>query len=151
MTLRRIQSPKYRSKLREGLTKNSPEEIQGGFFSSKYILYTVTTKSLKFEVQRRFSDFLWLRNKLIQHYPSYYVPPMAKKQSSGTFKEEFIVERMRELEEFLNSVLDHQELRASECVLIFLKIRDKDEFAHLKGKLDKTVTKVQVLYLHALG
>lgn len=42
-------------------------------FSKKYAVYKVMTHPLKYEVKRRFNDFMWLRNMLVRDYPTCIV------------------------------------------------------------------------------
>jgi len=52
--------------------------IKGGFFSSSYVLYSILTKPLGYEVERRYSDFSWLRDILTREYPGIYVCPVSE-------------------------------------------------------------------------
>ena len=49
----------------------------------KYILYTVrgTDKKGKFEVLRRYSDFVALRDILVKRWPGCYIPPLPPKKA----------------------------------------------------------------------
>lgn len=42
-------------------------------FSKKYAVYKVITNPFKYEVKRRFSDFMWLRGILAREFPTHYV------------------------------------------------------------------------------
>ena len=68
----------------------SPEVINKGLFSKKYAVYKVTTAPFKYEVKRRFSDFMWLRTMLVREYSTIYVSdpkprflPWPTKQPNG--------------------------------------------------------------------
>ena len=39
-----------------------PWVIEGGFFSSSYVTYSINTIPFNFNVRKRYSDFEWLRN-----------------------------------------------------------------------------------------
>jgi len=81
-------------------------------------------------VRRRFNDFLWIREKLIQCYPSNLIPvsgiallndvrvfylsilqPLPEKHSLigqlDRYSKEFILHRMAMLHRFMNRVADH--------------------------------------------
>lgn len=47
--------------------------VKGGLFSSSYVSFTIVVKPLGYTVERRFNDFLWLRNILSREYPGIYV------------------------------------------------------------------------------
>jgi hypothetical protein len=61
------------------LTKNikvmitNSKLVKGGLFSSSYVSYTIVVKPLGYCVERRFNDFLWLRNILSREYAGIYV------------------------------------------------------------------------------
>jgi len=54
----------------------------------KYILYTVKgeDKNGIFEILRRYSDFVFLRNSLYQRFPGVYIPAMPPKKATGNLK-----------------------------------------------------------------
>ena len=60
-------------KISEYFTFTSPETINKGLFSKKYVVYKLNTAPFKYEVKRRFSDFMWLRSILIREYPTNFV------------------------------------------------------------------------------
>jgi hypothetical protein len=41
---------------------------------------------MKWEVGRRYSDFIWLRNYLLKAYPSQIVPPIPQKKAAKRTK-----------------------------------------------------------------
>lgn len=45
----------------------------GGLFSKSHINYVISTTPYGWEVQRRFSEFTWLRKILLKLYPQYIV------------------------------------------------------------------------------
>ena len=51
----------------------SPRTVNKGMFSKKYTAYKLITSPFGFEVDRRFSDFWWLRSILQRDYPGVYV------------------------------------------------------------------------------
>ena len=56
----------------------NPRSIEGGFFTNNYILYDLETTidiNTKWLVQRRYSDFIWLRESLCKFYPREFIPP----------------------------------------------------------------------------
>jgi len=66
-----------------------PAIIKNGMFSSNYVTYRVTTKPYDWVVERRYSDFAWLRDALYQEYPLTCIPPMAEKRVHGQFEPSF--------------------------------------------------------------
>lgn len=59
---------------------SDPETVSGGLFSQKFTVFAVATSPLGWNVKRRYSDFLWLRQQLMAMYPGYYIPPLPEKK-----------------------------------------------------------------------
>lgn len=112
---------------------------------SNYILYKVQTLPFKFDVERRFSDFYWLRNILIREYPGYFIPPMAKKTGKRSFEQFFINKRMGELQQFIESICENKELRSSLHFISFLKCKSRTQFEKIKKELLKQTSKISDL------
>eukprot|EP01114_Cavostelium_apophysatum_P017147 TRINITY_DN5024_c0_g1_i1.p1 TRINITY_DN5024_c0_g1~~TRINITY_DN5024_c0_g1_i1.p1 ORF type:complete len:424 (+),score=125.78 TRINITY_DN5024_c0_g1_i1:1769-3040(+) len=91
----------------------APEKVGEGIMNAhiEYKIQVKTTlpqyKSNEFAVVRRFKDFLWLREYLLENHKGYLVPPLPEKQIINRFNAEFIEFRRRELERFLNRIIAH--------------------------------------------
>jgi len=103
-----------------------------------YMTYKVNTTTDRAEFQntnptviRRYSDFTWLHQQLVDDFPGAIIPPLPKKNLADRFRDEFIRARMRTLEEFLNRVAAHAELGVSKCFLMFLQT-ESAEFTKIK-------------------
>ncbi|XP_063982456.1 sorting nexin-7-like [Diachasmimorpha longicaudata] len=83
-----------------------------------YITFRITTRTTRPEfeeseyvVRRRYNDFIWLRQKLVETYPSHIIPPMPGKHSLlaqlDRYSKEFIIARMKLLHVFLNRIVNH--------------------------------------------
>eukprot|EP00934_Nitzschia_sp_Nitz4_P008621 Nitzschia sp. Nitz4//scaffold54_size114964//78474//80204//NITZ4_003859-RA/size114964-augustus-gene-0.8-mRNA-1//1//CDS//3329554375//8611//frame0 len=75
-------------------------------------------------VLRRYSDFLWLHDKLHVERAGAIVPPLPEKQPVGRFSPAFVEARRRELERFLRRVAIHPELQGCTCLDTFLRADD---------------------------
>jgi sorting nexin-1/2 len=75
-------------------------------------------------VLRRYSDFLWLYDRLQEERPGAIVPPIPEKQPVGRFSPAFVEARRRELERFIRRVAIHPELQDSACLDTFLRADD---------------------------
>lgn len=75
-------------------------------------------------VLRRYSDFLWLHERLQEERAGAIVPPIPEKQPVGRFSPAFVEARRRELERFLRRVAVHPELQDSACLDTFLRADD---------------------------
>ncbi|KAK4396549.1 Sorting nexin 1 [Sesamum angolense] len=95
-----------------------------------YISYKVTTKTNFPEydgpekiVIRRYSDFVWLRDRLFEKYKGVFIPPLPEKNTVEKFRfgAEFIEMRRQALDVFVNRIALHQELQQSEDLRTFLQ------------------------------
>ena len=58
----------------------NPKEINGGLFSSNYILYSVETQPMGWVVQRRDTDFDLLKKLLLKYYPFHKIDTLHNKK-----------------------------------------------------------------------
>lgn len=75
-------------------------------------------------VSRRYSDFLWLYDRLHADRPGSVVPTLPEKQPVGRFSPTFVEERRFHLERFLRRVAVHPELQDCSCFDTFLTAQD---------------------------
>lgn len=124
------QSP--RSPLSQGpyLTVSVTDPAKMGNGVQAYISYKVITKTNLPEydgpekiVIRRYSDFVWLRERLFEKYKGIFIPPLPEKSTVEKFRfsAEFIELRRQALDVFVNRIASHHELRQSEDLRIFLQ------------------------------
>ena len=121
------------------VTVNEPVVHQENGKNS-YTSYKITTsttfpeyKQKEFSVRRRYKDFVWLRNLLkeklnekgkrltLANLPGNTVSSFL---GPGRFDPEFIEERRKGLEEFLNSVVNHPFSRFEKALQDFLQDQD---------------------------
>ena len=118
----------------------NPIPIDNGYFFSSYILYEINTviqnfnnenNNKIFKVQRRYSDFIWLRKSLSQHFPRFFIPPIpGKKIGSRRFELDFVEKRMKKLNKFLNKLIENEYFKSSESLLSFLTVQDRTQFEY---------------------
>eukprot|EP00937_MAST-01D_sp_MAST-1D-sp2_P005493 g5493.t1 len=92
-----------------------------------YITYNIRVKPVDaadFVVVRRYSDFVWLHQHLAAEFPGVVVPPLPEKLLVGRFSAEFVENRRRALERFLNRTAAHADLHCSEHFKVFLEADD---------------------------
>ena len=107
----------------------NPKEINTSLISSAYTTYEVYTKEMNWLVNRRYSDFDWLRNTLKKLFPRHYIPPIpGKKMGSRRFEKDFIEKRMKFLQKFIDEIVNVETFKASEALIFFLKATDRDQF-----------------------
>lgn len=124
------QSPKSPSSQALYLSVSVTDPAKMGNGVQAYISYKVITKTNFPEYQgeekiviRRYSDFVWLRDRLFERYKGIFIPPLPEKSTVEKFRfsAEFIEMRRQALDVFLNRVASHHELQQSEDLRIFLQ------------------------------
>ncbi|KAF8397932.1 hypothetical protein HHK36_016858 [Tetracentron sinense] len=95
-----------------------------------YISYRVITKTNFPEYQgpekiviRRYSDFVWLCDRIFEKYKGVFIPPLPEKSTVEKFRfsAEFIEMRRQALDIFVNRIASHSELQQSEDLRTFLQ------------------------------
>lgn len=108
---------------------------QNAFIS--YLIQTETNnpvfQKLKFNVRRRFSDFYFLYQVLLNDYPACAIPPLPDKQrleylKGDRFSLEFTAKRASSLNRFLNRISLHPVLKRSKIYQIFLESHDWNSY-----------------------
>ncbi|XP_007541187.1 sorting nexin-7 isoform X2 [Poecilia formosa] len=96
-----------------------------------FITYRVVTRttcsefdSSEYEVRRRYQDFLWLKSRLEENYPTLIIHPLPEKfvmkSMVERFNDDFIETRRKALHRFLNRIADHPILSCSHHFKVFL-------------------------------
>lgn len=67
---------KLNEKVRVNIKVSDAQVKKGGFFSSDYILYKITTEPLGWSVHRRDNEFYTLRTQLRNQFPHILCPPL---------------------------------------------------------------------------
>ena len=118
------------------IIRNPKVQSSTNFFTSGYILYEVYTEETNWNVQRRYSDFDWLRNTLIKYFPFKLIAPIpGKKIGNRRFNVDFIEKRMNFLQKFIDSIIKDEYFKASEIVISFLSIIDRIQFENKMKEL----------------
>ena len=104
----------------------NPRTVETGFFESNFVLYDIATEQFKWLVNRRYSDFHWLRDCLISLFPAESVPQLPKKKlGSRRFQQDFIVKRQKRLQVFLDKVRQRENFKSCEPLVTFLSCPDR--------------------------
>nr|XP_026691239.1 sorting nexin-7-like isoform X1 [Ciona intestinalis] len=96
-----------------------------------YITYKITTKTTRsifdnseYSVQRRYQDFVWLRNKLEEKHETHLIPPLPSKfimkGMLDRFNRQFTQTRCRALHNFLDRISRHSVISFDENLQVFL-------------------------------
>ena len=120
------------------ITIQNPKAIETSIFQSNYIIYEIITDVTQWLVSRRYSDFDWLRQTLKKIHPGLYLPPLPQKKiGSRRFEADFIAKRMKYLNKFLNDIVENEIFKASEVLISFLSISDREQFEFKKKSFDR--------------
>ena len=119
------------------ITIQNPKAIETSIFQSNYIIYEIITDVTQWQVTRRYSDFDWLRQTLKKIHPGLYVPPLPQKRiGSRRFENDFVAKRMKYLNKFLNDLVQSEIFKASEVLISFLSVGDREQFEFKKKSFD---------------
>ena len=69
----------------EVVVSNPKQITNNSFFSKNYVLYDISTPKLNWVVNRRYSDFIWLRDCLKYLFPGDILPILPKKKIGKRF------------------------------------------------------------------
>ncbi|KAF3502185.1 hypothetical protein F2Q69_00045460 [Brassica cretica] len=131
-----MQSPRSPSS-QPYLSASVTDPVKLGNGVQAYISYRVITKTNLPEYQgpekiviRRYSDFVWLRDRLFDKYKGVFVPPLPEKSAVEKFRfsAEFIEMRRAALDIFVNRIASHPELQQSEDLRTFLQADEEFTF-----------------------
>jgi len=105
-----------------------PEKVGDGL--QAYVTYKVHTKAENSDkpiiAVRRYSDFLWLHDRLGEEFIEIIIPPVPEKTIINHTSSDLVDYRRRELEKFLKRVLRHQTLNKSQYLKYFLTANESD-------------------------
>lgn len=97
-------------------------------------------------VLRRYSDFLWLYERLHMERAGAIIPPIPEKQPVGRFSPAFVEDRRIHLERFLRRVAVHPELQDAKCLDTFLRADDVTFAAQKASKGEVILASSTVMY-----
>lgn len=117
-----IASPKTESKLK-GL--------------KTFTAYQMTPSHTNIVVSRRYKQFDWLHERLVDKFSLIPIPPLPAKQQSGRFEEQFIEHRRAQLQEFTNYMCNHPILSNCEVWQHFITCTDEKRWKAGKRKAEK--------------
>ena len=126
---------------------SNPRQINNSsIFSQNYVLYDVSTPQLNWLVNRRYSDFIWLRDCLHSLFPCDILPLLPKKKlGNRRFELDFLNKRTEGLQKFLNEIVNNEKYKATEVLSIFLSYIDRTMFEQkMKTVTPKLLTRQNV-------
>lgn len=117
-----IASPKTESKLK-GL--------------KTFTAYQLTPSHTNIVVSRRYKQFDWLHERLVEKFSLIPIPPLPAKQQTGRFEEQFIEHRRAQLQEFTNYMCNHPILSNCEVWKHFITCTDEKRWKAGKRKAER--------------
>ena len=107
----------------------NPRTIETKFYEKNYTVYDIVTAQMKWNVIRRYSDFVWLRECLTEMFPTEIVPQLPKKKiGSRRFDGDFVAKRMKKLQKFLNEIIVNEDFKSSDVLKAFLSTPERSFF-----------------------
>jgi hypothetical protein len=123
--------------------------------SESYILYNIKLSSkqkndknnkndnssieiVDFNVERKYVDFLHIREILSKYFPYNYIPSLPEKNEEYLLKEENQSKIISYLQLFLNAIISKEELKAYEGIFSFLTIKDYNEYKNKLKEITST-------------
>ena len=108
---------------------SNPRQINNSLFSTNYVLYDISTPQFNWLVNRRYSDFIWLKDCLKNLFPGDVLPILPKKKiGNRRFEENFLNKRTQGLQKFLNDIVNNEKYKATEVLNIFLSCAERNLF-----------------------
>ena len=108
---------------------SNPRQINNSLFSTNYVLYDISTPQFNWLVNRRYSDFIWLKECLKNLFPGDVFPLLPKKKiGNRRFEQDFLNKRTEGLQKFLNEIINNEKYKATEVLNIFLSCVDRNVF-----------------------
>ncbi|KAK3101901.1 hypothetical protein FSP39_007184, partial [Pinctada imbricata] len=117
-----IKTPKKESKLK-GL--------------KSFMTYQLTPSFSNIQVSRRYKHFDWLHERLEEKYTCIPVPPLPDKAIAGRYEDDFVSERMRYLQLWMDRMVRHPVISQSEVLNHFLTCTDDKKWKAGKRKAEK--------------
>ena len=116
-----------------------PKKLETKLFSGKSVNYSVVTYPFNYIVERKYSDFNWLRETLFNLCNNILIPKMSYKGKVTKDKHDdnFIKKRMRFLERFINYIIKDETIKTSQILYDFLTIKNYEEFINKKKQYEK--------------
>ena len=108
---------------------SNPRKINDSLLKNSYVIYDITTPKLNWFVNRRYSDFIWLREILMSLFPTILIPQLPKKKiGNRRFEDDFVQKRIKGLQNFLDEILKNEILKTSEPLITFLSFGERGFF-----------------------
>ena len=121
-------------KINVSINKCSLVKSNNLILNSSYIIYDIITSNrekdpkdkINYKVQRKYTDFIQLREILSKFFPYNYIPSLPEKTPEYLLKEENGTKLIPYLNIFINAIISQEEFKAFEATFLFLTLSDYD-------------------------
>ena len=111
--------------------------LKGFFIKSIYYSFLLENiPNKKNKIQRRYTDFEWLRKTLYRLFPGNYIPPLPKK-SLNINKPEKVDKYQKYVQYFVDGLMEDKLLKNSSIIYLFFTTEQERELISLMDKYDK--------------
>ncbi|ESO94334.1 hypothetical protein LOTGIDRAFT_215869 [Lottia gigantea] len=118
-------------------TVSSPKKESKMKGLKSFITYHLTPSFSNIQVSRRYKHFDWLHERLVEKFICIPIPALPDKQISGRYEEDFIQERMRMLQQWIDRMVRHPVIAHSDVMLHFLTCTNDKKWKEGKRKAEK--------------
>ncbi|XP_074660290.1 sorting nexin-18-like [Tubulanus polymorphus] len=115
----------------------SPKKESKFHGMKSFIAYQLTPSFSNIQVSRRYKHFDWLYKVMIEKFPCVSIPPLPDKQVSGRYEEDFISERMKFLQYWINRMSRHPVVSQCDVLMHFLSCTDEKRWKGGKRRAEK--------------
>jgi sorting nexin-9/18/33 len=102
-----------------------------------FMSYQLTPSFSNIQVSRRYKHFDWLHERLELKFPCIPIPPLPDKAVTGRYEEDFVQERMRQLQSWINRMVRHPVMSRSDVFHHFLTCTDEKKWKVGKRRAEK--------------
>ena len=104
--------------------------------NNSYMIYEIITSNrqkdskdkIYYKVQRKYIDFIQLREILSKFFPYNYIPTLSEKSQNYLLKKENEQKIISYLDIFINAIISKEEFKAFNGTFLFLTLSDYDEY-----------------------
>lgn len=108
----------------------------------KFIAYQLMPSFTNDPVSRRYKNFDWLHERLVEKFSLIPIPPLPDKQISGRYEEQFIEHRRAQLQQFVDWVCRHPILSKCDVWMHFLTCKDQKKWKAGKRTAEKDSVRI---------
>ena len=120
--------------------------------NNSYVIYEIITSNrqkdskdkIYYKVQRKYSDFIQLRDLLSKFFPYNYIPSLPEKSHNYLLKKGTDQKTINYLDIFLTSIVSKEEFKSFDATFFFLTIPDNDEYKNKIKEICNTQTPLNV-------